>query len=38
MFFKSLKGQIALALGACIIGTSVAAQDFPTRDIRLIVP
>mgnify|MGYP003678956087 CR=1 FL=1 len=38
MFFKSLKGQIALALGACIIGTSVAAQDFPTRDIQLIVP
>ena len=38
MFSKSLKGKIALVLGACIIGTSVAAQDFPTRDIRLIVP
>lgn len=38
MFPNSLKSKIVLALGACIIGTSVAAADFPTRDIRLIVP
>ncbi|MEQ3625745.1 MAG: tripartite tricarboxylate transporter substrate binding protein [Celeribacter sp.] len=38
MFSKGLKSTIALALGACIMGTSVAAAEFPTRDIRLIVP
>ncbi|WP_417808773.1 Bug family tripartite tricarboxylate transporter substrate binding protein [Thioclava sp.] len=38
MFFKSLKRGAVMALGVCIIGTSVAAADFPTRDIRLIVP
>ena len=38
MISQSLKSKLALALGACIIGTSVAAADFPTRDIRLIVP
>lgn len=38
MFFKALKQSVVAALGVCIVGTSVAAQDFPTRDIRLIVP
>ncbi|MEV8467493.1 tripartite tricarboxylate transporter substrate binding protein [Fluviibacterium sp. DFM31] len=38
MFPNSLKSKLVLALGACIIGSSVAAADFPTRDIRLIVP
>jgi len=38
MFSKSLKSRIILALGACIIGTSAVAAEFPTRDIRLIVP
>lgn len=38
MFSKGLKSKLALALGACITGTSVAAADFPARDIRLIVP
>ena len=38
MFSKGLKNTLKLALGACIVGTSVAAADFPTRDIRLIVP
>jgi tripartite-type tricarboxylate transporter receptor subunit TctC len=38
MFSKGLKKSIILALGACVVGTAVAAADFPTRDIRLIVP
>jgi len=38
MFFKSLKTTLGIAFGAAIFGTSVAAADFPTRDIRLIVP
>lgn len=38
MIPTTLKSKLALALGACIIGTTVAAADFPTRDIRLIVP
>ncbi|WP_323764389.1 tripartite tricarboxylate transporter substrate binding protein [Marinovum sp.] len=38
MIPTSLKSKLTLALGACIIGTTVAAADFPTRDIRLIVP
>ncbi|SEW07304.1 Tripartite-type tricarboxylate transporter, receptor component TctC [Aliiroseovarius sediminilitoris] len=38
MLSKNLKSKFVLALGACIIGTSVAAADYPTRDIRLIVP
>lgn len=38
MFSQSLKSKLVLALGACVIGASAAAADFPTRDIRLIVP
>ncbi|PJE36269.1 tripartite tricarboxylate transporter substrate binding protein [Pseudooceanicola lipolyticus] len=38
MFLDGLKSKFMLALGACILGTSVAAADYPTRDIRLIVP
>lgn len=38
MFSKNMKSKIVLALGACIVGSAVAAADFPTRDIRLIVP
>lgn len=38
MLFESLKRGAFAALGVCIIGTSVAAADFPTRDIRMIVP
>lgn len=38
MLSTNLKSKLALALGACIVGTTVAAADFPTRDIRLIVP
>ena len=38
MFFDSLKSKFVLALGACVITASAAAAEFPTRDIRLIVP
>lgn len=38
MFSKSFKTAFGAALGVVILGTSVAAADFPTRDIRLIVP
>ena len=38
MFYKSLKATFGIALGATVIGTAVAAADFPTRDVRLIVP
>lgn len=38
MTFNKLKLGSVTALGVCIIATSVAAADFPTRDIRLIVP
>ncbi|MDO6723440.1 Bug family tripartite tricarboxylate transporter substrate binding protein [Celeribacter halophilus] len=38
MYPKNLNSKIVLALGASILGTSVAAADFPTRDIRLIIP
>lgn len=38
MLSKTLKQTITVALGACILGASVAAADYPTRDIRLIVP
>ncbi|TCS65413.1 tripartite-type tricarboxylate transporter receptor subunit TctC [Primorskyibacter sedentarius] len=38
MFFDSLKSRFVLALGACVITASAAAAEFPTRDIRLIVP
>ncbi|QPM91960.1 Bug family tripartite tricarboxylate transporter substrate binding protein [Pseudooceanicola algae] len=38
MFYKSLKTALGAALGVAILGTSVAAADFPTRDVRLIVP
>jgi tripartite-type tricarboxylate transporter receptor subunit TctC len=38
MMSFSLKGKLTIAAGACIISASVAAADFPTRDIRLIVP
>ncbi|PLW76090.1 Bug family tripartite tricarboxylate transporter substrate binding protein [Cohaesibacter celericrescens] len=39
MFSKGLRNKVVLAIGACLISASVAAAaDFPTRDIRLIVP
>ncbi|MHA6346346.1 Bug family tripartite tricarboxylate transporter substrate binding protein [Roseivivax sp. CAU 1761] len=38
MFSGNVKSKIALALGACVVAASAAAADFPTRDIRLIVP
>ncbi|MFW2590053.1 Bug family tripartite tricarboxylate transporter substrate binding protein [Sagittula sp. SSi028] len=38
MYYKSLKSAFGMALGIAVLGTSVAAADFPTRDIRLIVP
>ena len=38
MFTRTLRTKVTLALGACIISASAAAADFPTRDIRLIVP
>ncbi len=38
MFTRGLKTTLALALGTWVVGASVAAADFPTRDIRLIVP
>ncbi|WP_332307238.1 hypothetical protein [Pseudorhodobacter aquimaris] len=38
MISKGIKTTLGAALGAVIFGTSVAAADFPTRDIRLIVP
>lgn len=38
MFTTNLRTKVTLALGACIIGASAVAADYPTRDIRLIVP
>lgn len=38
MFSKTLKRTLTTAIGVAILGTSVAAADFPMRDIRLIVP
>ncbi|HQU88326.1 MAG TPA: tripartite tricarboxylate transporter substrate binding protein [Denitromonas sp.] len=38
MFIKSLKSKIILAAGLCVVAASAAAADFPSRDIRLIVP
>ena len=38
MLYKGLKNKLMCALGACILSSSVIAADFPSRDIRLIVP
>ncbi|WP_458792609.1 hypothetical protein [Yoonia sp. MH D7] len=38
MFYTKLNSTLGLALCAAVLGTSVIAEDFPTRDIRLIVP
>lgn len=38
MTFKGFQRSVMAALGLCILGTSVAAADYPIRDIRLIVP
>jgi len=38
MFIKSLKNTLVCAIGVCILSSSAIAADFPTRDIRLIVP
>ncbi|TNJ48061.1 tripartite tricarboxylate transporter substrate binding protein [Phaeobacter sp. B1627] len=38
MFYKNLKTTLGIALGAGVLWASVAAAEFPTRDIRLIVP
>ncbi|MGY9037045.1 MAG: Bug family tripartite tricarboxylate transporter substrate binding protein [Rhodobacterales bacterium] len=38
MFYKSLIATFGIALGAAVLGTTVAAAEFPARDIRLIVP
>lgn len=34
----NLNSKFLMALGACIVTASAAAADFPTRDIRVIVP
>ncbi len=38
MFLKQIQRNLSLALGALVLTSSVAAADFPSRDIRLIVP
>lgn len=38
MFKKTIKSGIILATAFCALATSVSAADFPSRDIRLIVP
>lgn len=38
MISKNFKATLGIAFTAAVLGTTVAAQDFPTRDIRLIVP
>ncbi len=38
MILKNLKKQLLCVIGACLLTTTVAAADYPSRDIRLIVP
>jgi tripartite-type tricarboxylate transporter receptor subunit TctC len=38
MFTKSIKKTLTITLGALVLSTSAMAADFPTRDIRLVVP
>lgn len=38
MFSTHIKRNLSLALGTLMLTTSVTAADFPSRDIRLIVP
>ncbi|MEO9655970.1 Bug family tripartite tricarboxylate transporter substrate binding protein [Marinomonas sp.] len=38
MLTKKIKHTILGAVSACILSTSLIAADFPTKDIRLIVP
>lgn len=38
MMLKGLKDKFIVAVGACVLTSAVAAADYPSRDIRLIVP
>ena len=38
MLLQRLKNRLAFFVVACMLASSVAAADYPTRDIRLIVP
>ncbi|WP_372737298.1 Bug family tripartite tricarboxylate transporter substrate binding protein [Neptunomonas sp.] len=38
MMFTGLKNKFICAIGACLLTSTVAAADYPSRDIRLIVP
>lgn len=38
MSIKSIKSGIIIAAALCVFAASAAAADFPSRDIRLIVP
>lgn len=38
MILKRLKNQLLCVIGACLLTSTVAAADYPSRDIRLIVP
>ncbi|MEO9901555.1 MAG: hypothetical protein ABJF28_12235, partial [Nisaea sp.] len=38
MILRRLKNQLVCVLGACLLASTVAAAEFPSRDIRLIVP
>jgi tripartite-type tricarboxylate transporter receptor subunit TctC len=38
MFIKSIKSGLVMAAGLCVLAASASAADFPSRDIRLIVP
>jgi len=38
MILKRLKNQLVCVIGACLLASTAAAADYPSRDIRLIVP
>ncbi|WP_417546681.1 Bug family tripartite tricarboxylate transporter substrate binding protein [Marinobacter sp.] len=38
MIFKRLKNTLICVIGACVLLSTAAAADYPSRDIRLIVP
>lgn len=38
MFWKQIQRNLSLTLGALLLTSSVTAADFPSRNIRLIVP
>lgn len=38
MILRRLKNQLVCVIGACLLASTVAAADYPSRDIRLIVP